>query len=65
MARMTSNEQSDQEGISFAIWAESLAAAAREGIRYERWWEARLPIAEIRCQYQEEQIEKGRRALYG
>jgi hypothetical protein len=60
---MTFSEQSYRGSISLSVWAESLAAAAREGLCYERWWEARLPIQEIRRQYCEEQIEKGNRAL--
>jgi hypothetical protein len=59
----TLREQNCRNAASFREWAESLASAAREGLRYERWWEARLPIGEIRRQYQEEQIKKGRRAL--
>jgi hypothetical protein len=59
----TLREQNGRNAGSFREWAESLASAAREGLRYERWWEARLPIEEIRRQFQEEQIEKGVRAF--
>jgi hypothetical protein len=58
-------EQMDQRFISLSDlsdWADSIVSAANEGLRYQRWWEARLPIEELRRQYREEQIEKARRA---
>jgi hypothetical protein len=44
---------------TLSAWADSIVFACNEGLRYERWWEARLPIEEIRSQYRAEQIEKG------
>jgi hypothetical protein len=60
---MTRNEPHDRSLREFGMWAESLAAAGCEGLRYEKWWEARLPIEEIRRQNIADQVERGRQAL--